>query len=187
MKKSILLAIGASVVSGSAYAHPGHDLQVGFASGFLHPLTGWDHLLVMLSLGIWAARRPAQQGWQLPVLFVSVMAVFAALAMVWLPMSLAEVLVAASVLVMGGLLIVKGQFSRGAQFSVVALVAAAHGYVHGTELGQSWNALGGMVLATAGLHGLGWVLGRQQQPWLKMVTRLLGAVMMGLGAYWLVA
>lgn len=186
MKKSILLGIATSLVSGMVWAHPGHDLQTGFASGFLHPLTGWDHLLVMLSLGIWAARRPAQQGWQLPVLFVSVMAVFAVLAMVWLPMSLAEVLVAASVLVMGGLLMGKDRLSRWVQFLVVALAAAAHGYVHGVELGQSWSALGGMVLATAGLHGLGWLLGRQQQPWLKVMTRLLGAVMMGLGTYWLV-
>jgi urease accessory protein len=187
MKKSILLGIAASMLSGAAYAHPGHDLQAGFATGFLHPMTGWDHLLVMLSLGIWAARRQAQQGWQLPVLFVSVMAVFSALAMVWLPMSLAEVLVAASVLVMGVLLIARVDLSKWAQFSLVALVAAAHGYVHGVELGQSWSSLAGMVLATATLHGLGWMLGRQQQPWLKAITQLLGGIMMGLGAYWLIA
>lgn len=186
MKKSILLGIAASMLSGAAYAHPGHDLQAGFATGFMHPMTGWDHLLVMLSLGIWAARRQAQQGWQLPVLFVSVMAVFAALAMVWLPMSLAEVLVAASVLVMGGLLIARVDLSKWAQFSLVALVAAAHGYVHGVELGQSWSSLAGMVLATATLHGFGWMLGRQQQPWLKATTQLLGGIMMGLGAYWLI-
>jgi urease accessory protein len=100
-------------------------------------------------------------------------------------MSLAEVLVAASVLVMGGLLIAKIALPKGMQLSVVALMAAMHGYVHGTELGSSWSALAGMVLATASLHGLGWLLGRQQQPWLKAVTQLLGGVMMGLGAYWL--
>jgi urease accessory protein len=187
MKKSILLGIGASVLSGVAYAHPGHDLQAGFASGFLHPLTGWDHLLVMLSLGIWAARRQTQQAWQLPVLFVAVMAIFAALAMVWLPLSLAEVMVAASVLVMGGLLVARVELSRWTQFSVVALVAAVHGYVHGVELGQSWGSLAGMVLATATLHGLGWLLGRQQQPWLKASTQLLGGMMVGLGTYWLLA
>ncbi|SDK21258.1 urease accessory protein [Methylophilus rhizosphaerae] len=187
MKKSIFLGLAASLLSGAAYAHPGHDLQTGFASGFLHPMTGWDHMLVMLSLGIWAARRPAQQGWQLPVLFVAVMAAFAVLAMVWLPMSLAEVLVAASVLVMGGLLLAKVELSKWAQFSLVGLVAAVHGYVHGVELGQSWSSLVGMVLATGTLHGLGWMLGRQQQPWLKATTQLLGGMMMGLGAYWLLA
>jgi urease accessory protein len=187
MKKTILWGIAGSLVSGAALAHPGHDLQAGFSAGFMHPLTGWDHLLVMLALGIWAARRSAQRGWQWPVLFVSVMAAFAALAMVWLPMSLAEVLVAASVLVMGGLLIARVELTKWVQFSVVALVAAAHGYVHGIELGQSWSALSGMVLATAMLHGLGWIVGRQQQPWLTATTRLLGGIMMGLGAYWLLA
>jgi urease accessory protein len=187
MKKMIFLAFAALAVSGSAFAHPGHDLHTGFASGFLHPLTGWDHLLVMLSLGIWAARRQTQQAWQLPVLFVGVMAIFAALAMVWFPMSLAEVMVAASVLVMGGLLVARVELSRWTQFSLVALVAAAHGYVHGVELGQSWGSLAGMVLATAALHGLGWILGRQQQPWLKASTQLLGGMMVGLGTYWLLA
>lgn len=186
MKKSILWGLVASLVSGVAYAHPGHDLQAGFSTGFMHPLTGWDHLLVMFSLGIWAARRPAQ-GWQLPVLFVGVMAMAAMLAMVMAPLSLAELLVAASVLVMGGLLLAKIELSKGMQFGVVALVATAHGYVHGVELGQSWSSLAGMLLATASLHVLGWLLGRQQHAWLKAVTQLLGAVMVGLGAYWLVA
>lgn len=187
MKRNILIALAALTVSTSAIAHPGHGLESGFATGFMHPLTGLDHLLVMFALGIWAARRPAVQGWQLPVLFVGVMAIFAALAMVWLPMSLAEVLVAASVLVMGGLLIARVKLAKWAQFSLVALVAAAHGYVHGVELGQSWSSLSGMILATATLHGLGWMLGRQQKPWLKATTQLMGGIMMAFGAYWMIA
>lgn len=185
MKKNILLALAALAASTSAFAHPGHGLETGFATGFMHPLTGWDHLLVMLALGIWAARRPAAQGWQLPVLFVGVMALAATLAMTWLPISLAETLVAASVLVMGVLLVSKLQVNRTLQIGVVSLAAAAHSYMHGLELGSQWSALAGMVVATASLHLLGWLLGRQSHPRLQQATQLLGGIMLGLGAMWM--
>lgn len=187
MKKNILLALVALTASTSAFAHPGHGLETGFATGFMHPLTGWDHLLVMLSLGIWAARRPAAQGWQLPVVFVGEMALAASVAMTWLPVSLAETLVAASVLVMGVLLVSNVKVSRAVQVGVVSMAAAAHGYVHGLEIGSQWSALAGMVLATASLHLLGWLLGRQTHPRLQQATQLLGGVMLGLGAMWMLA
>jgi len=187
MKKNILLAIAGLVASTSAFAHPGHGLASGFVAGFLHPLTGWDHLLVMLSLGVWAARRPQGQGWQLPVMFVVAMAVAAFTAMSWLSASLAEVFVAASVLLMGGLLLADVAISRGIQLAGVAVIAAAHGYLHGIELGSHWAALAGMVLATALLHSLGWWLGRQTQPWAQPVSKLLGGLMLVFGASLLLA
>lgn len=182
MKKNILLFLGALVASTSAVAHPGHDLESGFTAGFMHPFSGWDHLLVMFALGIWAARRPAAQSWQLPVLFVAVMALSASLAMAWVPVSIAEALVAASVLVMGLLLVSNLKMNHAVQFGFVSLAAAAHGYLHGMEIGNQWSGLAGMVLATAMLHMLGWVLGRQTNPQLQKATQLLGSVMLGLGA-----
>lgn len=187
MKKNILLAIAALAASSSAFAHPGHGLESGFAAGFMHPFSGWDHLLVMFSLGILAARRPAALGWQLPVLFVTVMAWSASLAMAWVPGTLAETLVAASVLVMGLLLVSHVTVSRTVQVSVVSIAAAAHGYLHGMEIGNQWSGLAGMVLATAVLHTLGLVLGRQSHPSLQKATQLLGGVMLGLGAVWMLA
>jgi urease accessory protein len=187
MKKSILLFLGALAASTSAVAHPGHGLESGFAAGFMHPFSGWDHLLVMFALGIWAARRPAAQGWQLPVLFVTVMAASASFAMAWLPVALAETLVAASVLVMGLLLVSNLTVNRAVQIGVVSIAAAAHGYLHGMEIGNQWSGLAGMVLATAVLHGLGWVLGRQTNPQLQRATQLLGGLMLGLGAVWMLA
>lgn len=182
MKKNILLAIAALAASTSAFAHPGHGLESGFSAGFMHPFSGWDHLLVMFSLGIWAARRPQGQGWQLPVLFVAVMAAAALSAMTWLSASLAELLVTASVIGMGGLLMTEVSLSRSLQFAGVIVIAAAHGYLHGLELGSQWTALAGMVMATAALHGAGWLLGRQQQRWLMSTSKVLGGLMLLLGA-----
>lgn len=187
MKKIIPLAIGAFAASTSAFAHPGHGLEAGFAAGFMHPFSGWDHLLVMFSLGIWAARRPQGQGWQLPVLFVAVMTISASIAMAWLPVALAEALVAASVVVMGVLLISPLQMPRALQIGIVSIAAIAHGYLHGMEIGNQWTGLLGMVLTTAVLHALGWVLGRQTNPHLQKATQLLGGVMLGLGAVWMLA
>lgn len=187
MKKSILLFLGALAASTSAFAHPGHGLESGFAAGFMHPFSGWDHLLVMFALGIWAARRPAAQGWQLPVLFVTVMALSASLAMAWVPVSLAETLVAASVLVMGLLLLSNLTLNRAVQLGVVSIAAAAHGYLHGMEIGNQWSGWAGMIMATVVLHGFGWLLGRQSHPQLQKATQLLGGVMLGLGAVWMFA
>ena len=48
-------------VAGPAMAHSGDGI-----SGFLHPFTGYDHLLAMIGAGMWAsllaARRPAKPG-----------------------------------------------------------------------------------------------------------------------------
>lgn len=187
MKKNILLALAAFAASSNAFAHPGHGLESGFAAGFMHPFSGWDHLLVMFALGIWAARRPAAQGWRLPVLFVAVMALSASVAMAWVPVALAEALVAVSVLVMGLLLVSNLTVNRAVQIGVVSIAAAAHGYLHGMEIGNQWSGLVGIVLATAMLHGLGWVLGRQSNPQLQKATQLLGGVMLGLGAVWMLA
>ena len=51
-------AIGLAIAFGVArvtpsYAHMGTGLPGGFDSGFRHPFTGWDHLLAMVSVGIW--------------------------------------------------------------------------------------------------------------------------------------
>lgn len=186
MKKILLLALWPLLAAGPACAHSGHDL-VGFSAGFMHPLTGWDHLLVMFALGIWAARRPAAQGWQLPVLFVAVMALSASLAMMWPPVLLAETLVAASVLVMGVLLVSPLAFNRSVQVAVVSLAAAVHGYVHGVDIGSELAVLVGMVLATAILHVSGWWLGRQTHPGLQSLAQWIGRVMVCLGAVWVFA
>ena len=71
LKKSILT--GATLLSAPllAQAHPGHG--GGLANGFTHPLFGWDHLIVMLAVGIWAAQQGGRSLWRLPVVFGGVL------------------------------------------------------------------------------------------------------------------
>jgi hydrogenase/urease accessory protein HupE len=46
----------------AAQAHPGHELHASFAAGLMHPLTGLDHLAVLLCLGVLAAGAGGAEG-----------------------------------------------------------------------------------------------------------------------------
>ena len=67
-----LLAAALATMPGSAFAHPFGSLQ-GFAAAAVHPLTGLDHLLAMVAVGLWATHRatggrgPVE--WRLPLAF----------------------------------------------------------------------------------------------------------------------
>lgn len=67
--KRLNLAVTLLLTSSLVSAHPGHGLESAYA-GFMHPLTGWDHLLVMLAVGVWAAKLGDKARWQLPAVFV---------------------------------------------------------------------------------------------------------------------
>jgi len=47
----------------------------GWHDGFNHPLHGWDHLLAMLAVGIWAAQQRGRAMCLIPLTFVGVMVI----------------------------------------------------------------------------------------------------------------
>lgn len=51
-----LIAIFLLATSSAAFAHPGHNVS-GLAAGMMHSFSGFDHLLVILAVGLWAALR----------------------------------------------------------------------------------------------------------------------------------
>ena len=76
----VALALGAAVTP--AFAHPGHELAgAGFVAGVLHPLLGFDHLLAMVAVGVWAAQLGGRARWMMPLAFVAVMTTGAACAL----------------------------------------------------------------------------------------------------------
>src|SRR3954469_11579181 len=99
----ITLALGfASLVSNPAAAHVGTGLPGGWAAGFLHPFSGIDHLLAMISVGLWGAFLGRPLIYVLPVVFPAMMVVGAILGMFAVPLPPVEVGIAFSVLVLGG-------------------------------------------------------------------------------------
>ena len=150
----------------------------GFQDGFLHPLTGWDHLLAMVAVGLWAAQHRGRALWLIPLSFVSVMLLGGILGVAGVAMPGAELTIAISVLTLGLLVATTTRFRPSLSMAVVGLFALFHGFAHGHEMPAAASALAfsvGFVLATALLHGLGLAAGLalQEKP---RVLRWAGAV-----------
>jgi urease accessory protein len=168
-----------------ALAHVGGDAGAhhGFAAGFTHPFTGIDHLLAMLLIGLWSATL-TRRWWVAPLAFVAMLLVGALLASAGLALPAVEPFIALSVVLLGALLAARTAWPAAAMAAVAALFALFHGAAHGTEL-QGMEALAGMVLATALLHGAGLfaghVLQRHSVWWPRVAgiaASLVGAVLL---------
>jgi urease accessory protein len=162
--KNIILTSLLMGFSSLAIAHPGHvltgsSIQSAYA-GFIHPLTGWDHLLVMLAIGIWASKLGGKSRWQLPLTFLLIMTLGAVLGLAGFTFTGVETAIAASVMAMGLLLAINLPISAINRIGIVAIFAVFHGLAHGVELHsqQSYTALVGMLIATALLHAIGLLL-----------------------------
>jgi urease accessory protein len=130
----------------------------GLLDGLTHPLTGLDHLLAFVTVGVLATfLRSRVQWWVLPALFVGAMAVGGTLGMAGLGVDGAESVIAASVVALGLLLVVAPAARAHVAFLVPLLGVTAffHGLAHGTELPGTANPVlyaAGFLLATASLH-----------------------------------
>lgn len=140
MKKYLALAI--CLVALPAAAHPGH--AASFAAGLAHPLTGLDHLLAMLGMGIWS--RKQGQTLAIPLAFVLMMATGA---LAQSGVAAPESWIAASV-VLTGLLLVAKRLAPAAALMVAGGFALMHGQAHGRELPELASAAG-YLLASAAL------------------------------------
>jgi urease accessory protein len=144
-----------------AFAHDGFH-GTGFGAGFLHPLTGLDHLLAMLAVGIWAAQSRRAAAWVLPVLFPVMMVAGAGAAFAGMRFPAVESGIAASVLILGLFIAFAVRMPLWTASVFVSVFALLHGWAHGNELPANASALvygAGFVLATALLHAAGLAFG----------------------------
>lgn len=183
-------ALSAAVYLGRiapAAAHIGTGLPGGIVSGFRHPFTGWDHLLAMVSVGIWGAFLGRPLIFALPVIFPLMMVGGAALGMFAVPIPSPELGVAASVLVLGSCIALAVRAPTWVACAIVAAFAVFHGYAHGVELPSAADPVGysvGFVLATGILHVCGIGIGLlNERPRGVAVTRSMGAVVAAVGAW----
>jgi len=189
IRPATLLALGLLAASATTvWAHEGHSHGYGggFASGFLHPLLGWDHVAAMVAVGLWGGVLGRPAIWLLPIVFPLAMAVAAALGVIGVSLPFVEAGIAASAVVIGMIVL----FARPPLWVaavVVGLFALFHGHAHGTELPDTANPFAyalGFVLSTGLLHAAGIVLGLLiAWPFGKALIRGGGAVisMAGLG------
>ena len=145
-----------------AAAHPGHTGDAMFLQGLLHPLTGIDHLLTMLAVGVWAAQNGGRAIWLLPAAFITMLSGGAVLGMAGIELPAVEAGIAASVAVLGLLVLLNKRVPVAAAVILVGAFAILHGHAHGTEMPQAADPLLyglGFVLSTAMLHGIGIAIG----------------------------
>lgn len=145
-----------------AWAHAGTHFELSFWSGLIHPLTGLDHALAMIAVGMFAAHLGGRAVWAVPASFLTAMIAGGALHVIGLPLPMVEPGIAASVLVLGLLIALQTKMTLPAATTIVAVFAVFHGYAHGSEM-QAGSELvayiAGFVGATALLHAVGLALG----------------------------
>jgi urease accessory protein len=159
----------------TAMAHAGGEAH-SFIAGALHPLSGLDHLLAMLAVGLLAGYSGGNMRWWVPVSFVTAMAVGAGLGATGVDAPLIEAGVAFSLIAFGTALVLKQSLRAPTLVALTVGFALFHGHAHGTEMGTDVSALPyalGFMLATAVLHTIGvllatkTLLGRRQAMLLK--------------------
>jgi urease accessory protein len=180
-----LLALVALLLPTAAFAHPGHDEAGGLLAGLQHPLTGLDHLAVMIAVGLWAALKGGRALWVWPAAFVGVMLVGGVLGMMHVPLPLVEPGILASVVVLGLLVAMAVDLPLWLGAAIVGVFALFHGHAHGSEVPEAasgFSYLFGFAVTTAALHGIGITaaLSLQSARWQPLV-RLAGAACVVIG------
>ena len=145
-----------------AMAHQEVGSMGGFASGFLHPILGWDHVIAMVAVGLWGAFLGGAALWELPVVFPFVMTIGGALGVAGVPLPAVEIGIAASAIVLGVMVLGAMRPPLWLAAVIVGVFAIFHGHAHGTELPHSVSPLTyslGFVVATGLLHLCGIAFG----------------------------
>ncbi len=168
-----------------AFAHVGVGATSGFAAGFAHPLSGLDHMTVMVAVGLWAALKGGKALWVWPATFVSVMLVGGGLGMMHAPIPFVEPGILASVVALGLLVALAVDLPVWVGVVVISAFAVLHGHAHGMEVPESASGIeymAGFAVATAFLHGTGiaaaTLLGRRY----RSLVRIGGAACVAIGA-----
>jgi urease accessory protein len=188
LTRSSIAALPLLFIARAALAHTGGPVG-GFASGFEHPISGWDHVIAMVAVGIWGAFLGKPALWVLPVIFPLVMAFGGALGVIGVPVPMIETGIALSGIVLGLLIAFSVRAPLWVAGLIVGVFAVFHGHAHGTELPSAANpfAFGiGFVIATGLLHlggiGFGFLIGSKAG---RIVVRATGAVIALVGGAFL--
>ncbi len=172
-----------------AQAHIQKGEAAGFLSGVRHPISGLDHVVAMIAVGLWGAQLGAPAIWVLPVAFPMVMAVGGMLGLMGVPLPGIEYGIAASAILLGAAVLFELRPPLVAAALLVGVFAIFHGYAHGTELppGQSGLLYSmGFVIATGCLHAVGIGIGTVHRwQWGQTFVRVAGAVVAVAGCYFL--
>ncbi len=184
-----MATLAATLWPALAWAHTEPGRADGFLAGLRHPVSGLDHVLAMVSVGLWGAQLGAPAIWLLPVTFPMVMAFGGMVGLIGVPLPGVEIGIALSGILLGLAILTEWRPPLWAAASIVGFFAVFHGHAHGTELPAGASALLysiGFVVATGTLHALGIGIGViHRWGWGRVALRLAGAVVASAGAFFL--
>lgn len=175
--------------SQNAFAHPQKGEAAGFLTGFRHPISGLDHVLAMVAVGLWGAQLGSPAIWLLPVAFPMVMALGGMLGLMGIPLPGAEYGIALSAIMLGAAVLFEIRPPLTIAAILVGFFAIFHGHAHGTELPPGQSALlysMGFVIATGCLHALGIGIGTVHRwGWGQKMLRAAGGLVTAGGFFFL--
>lgn len=178
------------LIAGPAYAHEAESLAGGFQFGFAHPLTGPDHMLAMVAVGLWGAFLGRPLIVVLPAVFPALMAVGGLMGMANLPFPPVEVGIALSVIMLGAAVAAAWRAPVWLAVAITAVFGLFHGYAHGMELPSMADPISfslGFVSATGLLHIAGIALGAfGAKSGGRTIVRLVGVAIALAGMWFLV-
>ncbi len=161
-----------------ALAHPGHGAIIGFGAGFAHPLTGPDHVLAMLAVGLWAALAAPRLFWVAPLGFMAGMLGGGIAGMAGVAVPGVELMIAVSIVTFGVLAAMVIRLPAAVAFVAAAAFGSFHGMAHGAEMPETAAGITfalGFLTSSALLHGTGVFAGLMTQRLaLARTGRLLG-------------
>lgn len=180
IRAALLLAFVAVLWASPASAHTETAQAAGVLSGLAHPVSGLDHVLAMISVGLWGAQLGSPALWMLPITFPIVMAFGGLLGLVGVALPGIELGIAVSAIVLGLAVALEARPGIAVAAIIVGVFAIFHGHAHGTELPAGASGLMysiGFVIATGCLHAVGIILGvAYKWPLGRHALRAAGAV-----------
>jgi urease accessory protein len=184
-----LCSIALVSMTSAAFAHSENGVAIDFAGGFKHPITGLDHLVAMVAVGLWGAFLGAPAIWVLPVVFPLVMAIGGALGVLGMPLPGVETGIALSAIALGAMVALAAKPPLWIAAVLVGAFAIFHGHAHGAELPVGADAIAysmGFVVATGMLHLGGIAFGALSRwPAGRIAVRTVGAVIALIGVAYL--
>jgi urease accessory protein len=170
-----------------ALAHAEGGETAGLLRGLQHPVSGLDHVLAMIAVGLWGAQLGPPAVWLLPVTFPMVMAFGGMLGLMGLALPGIEIGIGASALILGVMVGWKARPPLWVAAVLVGFFAIFHGNAHGRELPAGTDALLysiGFVVATGCLHAAGIGIGLIQRWPVGQATLRVAGVMVALAGVW---
>ncbi|MEL7329242.1 MAG: HupE/UreJ family protein [Cyanobacteria bacterium J06559_1] len=151
-------ALAAMAIALPAYAHhpfggsAPQTLMQGFLSGLGHPVIGLDHLAFVIAAGLLAA--VVVGGRWVPMAFIGATLAGTGLHLVGLDLPAAELVISTSVVIFGGLAVMRDRLNPVVVCLLAAIAGLFHGYAYGEAvMGAQASPLVAYLIGFAGVQG----------------------------------